>query len=354
MIKSNLLKIKDVDFWMKIKDRESPDWALVLPQYKLIYLETYKAACSKIRVLLILLNRGYDDSELAEFLKTTPAPYYHWEFSVQDNQNFNRKELTTLFHNPEYFKFAFARNPYDRLVSAYKDKICSAYLQGSEVYTHLAKEIKAEIIWNSAGFIPILLTQFENIIKARFPKRRDFLLFEEPKVLPEENGSLKQNESYDYEHILKSIEGSYHKLPPKSIFENFYAKAKTLMLGYPDLNSIDLNETSLSFKEFVEFVCNQTIENMNSHWQPQTYYIGFDCIKYDFIGRVETFDKDIQYVFDRIKAPKFIYSHISGKINQSKSIENNNFWTDELANMVYNKYKVDFEAFGYEKMSYKC
>jgi hypothetical protein len=354
MGKQNLLEIKNIDFWMNRKDRESPDWALVLPQYKLVYLETYKAACSKIRVLLILLNRGYDDPELAEFLKTTPAPYYHWEFDVRDNQNLSRKELTSLFHNSEYFKFAFARNPYDRLVSAYKDKISSAYLRGSEVYSHLAKEIKAEIIWNSAGFIPLLLTKFENIIKARFPKRRDFLLFEHPEVFQVENGSLKQNESYNYEHILKSIEDSYHKLPPKSIFENFYVKAKKLMFRYPDFNSLDLNETPLSFKEFVEFVCNQNIENMNSHWQPQTYYIGFNCMKYDFIGRVETFDKDIQYVFDTIKAPKFIYSHILGKINKSKSMNNQKIWTDELASMVYDKYKVDFEAFGYDKMSYRC
>ncbi|NES22011.1 MAG: hypothetical protein F6K41_24590, partial [Symploca sp. SIO3E6] len=57
------------------------DWVLILNKPKLLYVETPKAACTKIRTLLILLNRGYDDPELAEFLQTVkPAPYYHWEF----------------------------------------------------------------------------------------------------------------------------------------------------------------------------------------------------------------------------------------------------------------------------------
>lgn len=58
-------------------------------------------------------------------------------------------------------------------------------------------------------------------------------------------------------------------------------------------------------------------------------------------------------MFTKIAAPEYIYRHIEGKMNASPKTGQRSFWTDELAEMVYQKYKDDFEAFGYDKWSYK-
>ena len=91
-----------------------------------------------------------------------------------------------------------------------------------------------------------------------------------------------------------------------------------MLLGYPNLDSIDLNKSPVSFEEFISFICNQNIEDMDEHWQLQTYYIGYDFINYDFIGRLENFAQDIQVVFNKIDAPEYVYKYIAGKMNVSK------------------------------------
>lgn len=320
---------------------------LILNQQNLLYVETPKAGCTKIRSLLILLNRGYEDRELAEFLTTTPASYYHWEFGIPDNKTYNNQELLALLNNPNYFKFAFVRNPYDRVASAYADRIYAPHLKDYEYYVDIAKKIKAEVIWNPAGLISDLATKIERSIDAIIPP-------------PKASASLARfglernyppQITYDYISIEQKIKESYGKYA-KHHFKQIYEKFK-MLLGYPNIDSIDLNETPVSFEEFINFICDRNIEDLDEHWQLQTYYIGYEFIDYDFIGRLENFARDIQLVFNKIDAPEYIYQYITGKMNESKRKELKINWTDELAEKVYEKYRSDFEAFGYDRMSYK-
>jgi hypothetical protein len=87
---------------------------------------------------------GEDDPDLAEFLKKTkPSPYYHWEFGITDNYNLSKTELFKVFQESQYFKFTFVRNPFDKLVSAYANKIMASPSQNS-YYQRVAKQIKEE------------------------------------------------------------------------------------------------------------------------------------------------------------------------------------------------------------------
>ena len=320
---------------------------LILNQYKLLYVETPKAGCTKIRSLLILLNRGYEDGKLADFLKTTSATYYHWEFGIPDNQTYHNKELLTLFNNPDYCKFAFVRNPYERLASAYADRIYAPHLKNYEYYIDFAQKIKAESIWHPVGLIPRLVTKIERCINAIIPPPKASASLAR---FGSEKDYLPQT-TYDYASVEQKIKESYGKYT-KHPYKQVYEKLK-MLFGYPNIDSIDLNKTPVSFEEFINFVCDQNIEDMDEHWQVQTYYIGYDFIDYDFIGRLESFAQDIQVVFNKINAPDYIYRYITGKLNESKRKETQINWTDELAEKVYEKYRSDFEAFGYDRMSYK-
>ena len=166
-------QIRDLESWFNQK-KGAAAFAriLILNQHKLLYVETPKTGCTKISSLLILMNRGYEDCELADFLTTTPASYYHWEFGIPDNQSYNSQELSTLFNNPNYFKFAFVRNPYDRIASAYADRIYAPHLKDYEYYIDIAKKIKAEFSWKPICLVAVLTTKIDQLINAviTFPK----------------------------------------------------------------------------------------------------------------------------------------------------------------------------------------
>lgn len=345
-------KIANLKNWFsKKKGASALERILILHSQKLLYVETPKAGCTKIRSLLILLNQNHENRDLANFLQTRPASYYHWEFGIPDNQSYSNQELSLLFNNSNYYKFAFVRNPYERLASAYADRICQPHLKNYEYYIDIAKTIKAESIWNPNNLILSLVNQLDNLINGAIPQPKSSASLARLNYFAKNVNSPSALTEYNYTSIERRMHESYGKYF-KSPYQQVYEKFK-MLFGYPSLESINLSQTPVSFEEFVEFVCKQNVEDMNEHWQIQTHYIGYDFIDYNFIGRLENFDRDIQTVFSKINAPEYLYRYISGKMNESKKQKIKIEWTDELAKRVYEKYRSDFEVFCYDRMSYK-
>lgn len=90
------------------------------------------------------------------------------------------------------------------------------------------------------------------------------------------------------------------------------------------------------FGNFIRFAA----EIKNHHWQPQSLFLPD---KLDYVGKVESFDKDFNYVLTMIgeKAKK------TKKLNATTRDSYWNYYTPELKSIVAEMYAEDIKRFGY-------
>lgn len=114
------------------------------------------------------------------------------------------------------------------------------------------------------------------------------------------------------------------------------------------LDQTDFNQ-EISFDLFVTSIEQVPISMMNSHWRPQYYQTFQDSLKFDYVGRLENFEKDILRIGDMISkdvAP-FLQSWTTHQTNSRDKLKD--YYTPELQERVYELYKIDFEKFDYPR-----
>lgn len=129
-------------------------------QYKYIYVETPKVACSTIKLTLQRLelnntsfNReDFQDIHVREFSPLlSPKQVASFPMLVQDNR---------------FFKFCFVRNPYDRLLSCYLDKISSG--------SHQKKKVLKALGYNEADLTrTVSFEQFVEVVAQQSVEEMD-------------------------------------------------------------------------------------------------------------------------------------------------------------------------------------
>lgn len=110
-------------------------------------------------------------------------------------------------------------------------------------------------------------------------------------------------------------------------------------------------DASLSFSDFIHIVCDQKSIEQDSHWRVQADEVFYDLIPdWSFIGRVEEIGKDLPQLMAILGAE---ISDQSGHLQDfSPSITKANnklagFYTLDLQSKVVERYKSDFDNFGY-------
>ncbi|WP_455217348.1 sulfotransferase family protein [Kaarinaea lacus] len=90
---------------------------IILPELKVVYTSIPKAANSTIKKCLWAASGvSIEGKNINSSIFKNPGP-------SRPVSAFDDGELEIIFHSDEWFRFSFVRNPYTRLLSAYKDKI---------------------------------------------------------------------------------------------------------------------------------------------------------------------------------------------------------------------------------------
>ena len=107
----------------------------------------------------------------------------------------------------------------------------------------------------------------------------------------------------------------------------------------------------VSFRDFVTYLEGQAREQWDGHWNLQSRALYPDQIDYDCTGCVENFGSDFAEILRRLGAPPAA-SSLDERFNPTVKIYHAAVYDAELAGRVYEKYRADFERYGYDRDSW--
>ncbi|HUR76602.1 MAG TPA: sulfotransferase family protein [Acidimicrobiales bacterium] len=178
---------------------------------------------------------------------------------------FAANDIAQMFSATDWLKFTFVRNPYDRMLSAWKSKILARH---DTQYAPLRQRIRDEL---------------------HYPRKQD-----------------------------------------------------------------EVDPPVVAFGDFVRFVasCADRAVTGDGHWERQIVVGRHDLIPYDVIGRFESFEADFRAVLERLGAPADVVAMAKEVTNSTEPLPTAAAYDTDLAAIVYDHYRDDFEAFGYERDSW--
>lgn len=121
-------------------------------------------------------------------------------------------------------------------------------------------------------------------------------------------------------------------------------KPSKLYGGYEPVREIP------SFAQFCEILAQGALYR-NHHWIPQVDYLVFPKERYNLIARLESINADFDLLASKLGRPSGGSGMVAEdpKHKTDASARRQEFYTDALYEIVYNLYRADFDAFGYDK-----
>ncbi|KAK8386108.1 hypothetical protein O3P69_010674 [Scylla paramamosain] len=151
----------------------------------------------------------------------------------------------------------------------------------------------------------------------------------------------------DYQRDLMFRDGYYYTLYGKSIVK----------LYRDDGDRTLVNRTEPTWKEFVRYVINTPPSKFDEHWKP-IYTLCSPCVvKYDVIAKMETFSEDTQYIINQVGLENVLHVewiHRTAKTKTSDvALKYYSQLTVNQVEQLYEKYRLDFDLFGYDYDDYR-
>ena len=104
----------------------------------------------------------------------------------------------------------------------------------------------------------------------------------------------------------------------------------------------------ISFEQFLRRLKEKPIKEIDNHFKPMWAVIMYPVIKYNKIVRLENFDRDFQEVMNHFGIPGKPSDYRSAEHATKASDHLSTYYTKKCIKLVQEKYKEDFEYFGYD------
>jgi hypothetical protein len=105
----------------------------------------------------------------------------------------------------------------------------------------------------------------------------------------------------------------------------------------------------LTFADFVTYATAKASLRLDAHWGLQDDILNMPCLALDFIGRVETFTRDIVRVLDHVRAVQLLRQAALMPLRASPHRSWPLYYTQDLADRLYRAYERDFDRFNYPR-----
>ncbi|KAM7296332.1 carbohydrate sulfotransferase 11 [Ixodes scapularis] len=122
-----------------------------------------------------------------------------------------------------------------------------------------------------------------------------------------------------------------------------------------DMPGVRNTGRNLTFPEFIDYILNQTVNQMNAHWTP--YYVTCQpcAVKYEFVGKLETGNRDFALFFETLGLRlEDIPQQNKGSDHGFRKSAREFFkeLTFDQVMRLYDRFFFDFEMFGYDFRDY--
>ena len=118
----------------------------------------------------------------------------------------------------------------------------------------------------------------------------------------------------------------------------------------------DSPRATLAFGDFVRWIATHGDDHAvvnDGHWNRQVDNLWWGLFDYDIVGRFETFSDDFAVFLRRLGAPDSVIARSTEKFNETTHLPMSAAYDSDLASVVYDFYRADFDAFGYERDSWR-
>ena len=106
---------------------------------------------------------------------------------------------------------------------------------------------------------------------------------------------------------------------------------------------------ALSFSDFARFALATNLERIDTHWQLQQELVDGPGMALNFVGRVESLDRDFAKVHDHVCVDPPQEDGPLTAVRARKHGPWPDYYTPELASAVYRGYERDFDRFSYPR-----
>jgi len=157
-----------------------------------------------------------------------------------------------------------------------------------------------------------------------------------------------------YDKMITTSPGHTHVF--KHLSEKIIEEFRHIRLNVTERNQTD--DGTATFEEFVNFLISIDVMDCDVHFISYISRCKPCHTEYDYVIKFETLKNDIEYLKQKLNISEYHRKAVFPRDNfkTSKDVVKETFNTipKDLALKLYEKYRKDFEIFGYEKPEWLC